>query len=75
MVVILTCTERLNHYVVHWELIPCYTSITRQKKPKQTHRKRDQIVVPRDGRVGMGGRELDEGSQMVQTFSFRTNKY
>ena len=42
-------------------------------KNKQTYRKRDQICVTRG--MGWGEGELDEGSQKLQTSSYKMNKY
>ena len=48
-------------------------SIKLKKKPKQTHRKRDQICGGQKQGVGEG--ELDEGGQRVQTSSCKINNY
>ena len=61
--------EISNHYVGHEELTQCSRSVTLQK---QTYRKRDQICGYQ--RWEVGERELDEGSQWVQTSSYKINK-
>ena len=59
--------RNMNHYAVYQRHI-VFRSIILQK---QTHRKRDVLWLPE----GLGERELDEGSQKVQTFSYKINKY
>ena len=72
MVIILKCKEILNHYAVYQELTQCSRSIIFKKKNKLIEKKM-RIVVTRGG--GWREEELDEGSQKVQTSSYKTNKY
>ena len=67
--IILKPIEILSNYVIHWELRKSYKSIILQKL---THRKKEiRFVVTRGEEYGEG--KWDEGSQKVQTSSYKVN--
>ena len=68
--IILKCIEISNHHVVHQELTRCWPTIFQ----KQTHSEKViRFVVTRGEEQEEG--EMNEGSQKVQTSSYKINKY
>ena len=60
--------RNIKSLCLYQEVVECFMSIILQKKP---HRKRYQICSYQMRRVGV--KELDEGGQEVQIFSYKIN--